>query len=55
MAFKLHHKFTPNYLTSLTDICVSPYQYRDNDKKVALAKLRTNYIKRSFNYSCAAL
>ena len=36
MVFKAIHNLTPNYLASLFNFFITPYQFRDYDKKLAL-------------------
>ncbi len=46
---------TPTYLQNLFSVRGSEYNLRNFEMKLNLPKLRTNYLKRSFQYSGALL
>ena len=46
---------TPEYLQRLLSQSYSNYNLRNSEGKLALPKPRTNYLKRRFSYSGAAL
>ena len=53
--YKAIHELTPVYLQSLFTPRSTFYFLRDRENKLYLAKPRTDYLKRSFNYSGALL
>lgn len=55
MVFKSLHGLTPNYLSSKFENRCSTYTLRDSENKLKVPLPRTDYFKRSFSYSGAAL
>ena len=55
MMYKTMNGLTPEYLQRLFAQSCSNYNLRNSEGKLALPKPRTNYLKRSFSYSGAAL
>ena len=55
MMYKTMNGHAPNYLQRLFTQYYSNYNLRNSEGKLALPKLRTNYLKPSVSYSGATL
>ena len=53
--FKALNNLAPDYLIEIFKDREAPYNFRNNEKRLAIPKPRTDYMKRSFSYSGAAL